>query len=278
MSTITTKTETFITEHIPMMAAAEAETAESTYEEYLARIGEFTGDIDWQTVFEAADETNGGSAEKRKEVARIAAQTSILVNEPPLQPAFRRLHGNGGSFITVSGAGKILAAADIPSPEVPKHYGIPAPFILRKLGEAMLIEKLEKQGADWGKGYARLTQISERLKVTKPGSLPHIGMATLHEIEYSLETAGQDRNALAYTGASGRILAPLTRQHIVNYYPDLAKRMYGEQPHPDDLAGLLDTLSGTVANKVAVFGRSIFGHIVELPNPNHADNAGVDWN
>ncbi len=282
MMSNTAKTETFLTDDLTQIVAADETTADQIYQEYLAKATELVGtdpaasQFDWQCLVEHTDEVNqvAQRPNRRKEVAGVAARTSIATNVGPM-----RLHGPGGSFITISAeSGQPIAAGHLPSPEVPDSYGPPDIYVLRKLGEAAYVEALLRRGADWGDGYALLSSISHKLGIVAKGKTPHIGMATLHEVPFTAETADKQRRALAFSATSGRILTAAARKHIVLNYPGVARRMYADRLHPDNLAGLLDTLSSGVANQVAIYGPSPSAHVVVLPDPLHADNKNVDWN
>ncbi len=278
----TTRTETFIAEHLPAMITAGSSDAEEAYTSFLGQLRVVMGDtsvpeqsdFDWRVAFDAVDSYQRDSGEKRRAVAATAAKTALLTPDGEV-----RLHGDGGVFSVVdAGTGQLLAAGRKPSPEVPAAYGCGDPYIFDKIASAALIEKLLRQGTDWGEGYDELTNTRRRLGLLAAGATLHIGMATLHEVPYTADTAGTDRHALTFAASSGRILTPAARLHIVTQRPDVAARLVGSEPHPDDLAGWLDTQSAAIASKAALYGVAGQTHLIELLDPNDPDTVRVDLN
>lgn len=296
MSNHTNPTEIFVNKHLLAMFAAAPHEAEDAFIEYAERVEEVVGDnirpdstnFEWPTLYGIIDEHNEGP-EKRKEVVAAVGRTSISVlGYPPRMGEYHpvHLHDPEGMFITVTPEGVPVAAANVFNARVPSKYNAGDPYVLLQLGEAKLVEAVMHQGADRGEGHEYLVRFERERGLLAGGKPKHIGMATLYEVPYNDTITGTNSSALAYTGTSGRTLNPTARSYIMRDHPAVAERMvngFDGVPHPDDLAGIIDTLSGTVANKAAVHGvaRSVFipsQCLVEFPNPEHPEHAGVDWN
>ncbi len=300
-----TMTERYLTDFLPEMITASPAQAVDAYCEYNLQVGHVVGDasqpgdsnFSWQVLHELIGEKDEGSALSAR-VAKIAQYTKVPTAAYPIRAILGtslRLHSDGGSLLVVSAIdGRPIAASSVHNPEVPGKYGSMDPYVLAQIGEAALVEKLARQGADWGEGYALLTDLKQSHGLLARDSKPHIGMATIHEQSYDADTPGADRRALAYAGTSGRTMNTAFREYIVRHRPDYVAPTVtaGERADPDDLAGFIDTVSGMVACRAAVYPAATTSNSMAVgwetdwrgimesgwPDPNHPDNADVDWN
>lgn len=285
-------TEQFITECLPAMATAERIETVIAYTAFRDHIAQVVGDIsvpgqcdlDWDYLAEHTDANNGDRGEKRMATAEAAAATAIipedLYDEQCEELQTILVHTGPGTFFTVSSEGKLLAFDHEFNPDVPGRYQCIDGVALQKLGDAILIEKLIRQGAEWGEGWVVLAALKRGLSIIGATGRPTIGMATLHEIAYCQATRGTDRHALAYTGTSGRTVSRAFQDYIA-YQPSYRWRVEIASQleySTDAFAGLADSLSSQVANRAAVYGVKLNTHKVELPNPNDEDQYIVNWN
>lgn len=272
-------TERLLTAELPQLITVPADRVPEAYAEWSAQVAEAAcpkservSRLDWGVIQEMV-QANGeadGDPERNRRVTIYASTTSILEGGDTI-----RMHEPRGVFLTVDETGRVIAGDNKPSLRVPAKYGAADPYVLDKLAGAILVEKLMRQGADWGEGYAAWSRL-------RGVESPTIGMATLHEVPYDAAPIGTDRHALAYSAASHRIATV--------EFAGLMRERYGAhltQPEhsADFLAGILDTASATVANRAAmaraypwVIGGAALLNVVALPKPTDPDNAGVNWN
>jgi hypothetical protein len=283
-----TRTEVFVMDQLPAMVVAKPGAAMEAYVHFNGQLRTVMGDVsrpgvssfDWRMLQEYTDAANGDRSQQRLAIAKAAADTEIrpLVYQGMTGYDTRiPVHTGLGTFLTVDERGLPRAFAHNLNPDVPEAYGCIDGIAIRKLSQAVLMEKLKRQGADWGEGYAELAAINRQLGIIGPTGRQTIGMATHHEIPYEDVAPGTDRHALAYTGTAGRTASHLLLAHL-REFPSYTARMREVTDRADMLAGLLDTLSSTVANKALIEGVNQMTNVVELPDPNAIDNVDVNWN
>lgn len=271
-----------LTESLPELARAGADTVVAAYREFRLQLGEVVGlgespsRFSWSDAYDIMDDTNSeaGRVGRRLAVAHAAAHTVVRHEGKIIS-----VHSpDSGVFVTADEYGRVIAGDCKPHAGLAELYGPADGYALEKVAKAIVIERLCRQGADWGEGYERLAALEQELRGDALGTgaiRPHIGMATLHEKVYGTVPVGTDRHALMYTGSTHRIATPAFRSLVESIgYINV------ERPAIDNdfLAGLVDTLSSTVANRVAMHGAMEDGIIVELPDPVDSDYAHVDWN
>lgn len=269
-------TRFLLEEGLPTLAKSTPEDAAQAFQDYRMQVQEaacYKGGpvsrFDWGEAQQIIAENNRrlGHPDTERRVAVLAGRTAVLWNGLEV-PA----HRPEGSFLAVDVVGRAVAGMDWRNPLVDEEYGHPDPYLLTKLGGAIAVEKLMRQGADWGEGYACWAKLLGE-------DNPTIGMATIHAFPYAPERAGEDRLALGYAGTSHRVLSDIFRG-VVRNGPEFA-----DVPHPRDtndyLAGMLDTMSSTVALE-ALFRRANGSDpkpwIVDMPDPRQPEYAGVNLN
>lgn len=176
-----------------------------------------------------------------------------------------------GALLVADDAGELVVAHLVRNKPVEKLYGDMAHPVTKKLVLAMLAERIAKQGADWGEGYAYITGFLRRNDIIGKSALPALGMATLHGVPFAKETAGGPRDPLAYSAGSAWTLGnksakSLMRLHSFNEHHK-ASIMESGVLEIDWLAGLADF---TVARAAAelVIGRELS---TNFPNPWQSD-------
>jgi len=273
-------TEELLTERIPtfMYDIRQApDEAPAAFADILAQVYEVTGkpgsqtsSFDWRLAAEIADDNNiaAGDPNRQSRTRRSANRTSVEANGKLM-----RVHRRAGSFVVLDATGSTIATQNHPNYRVPGEYGLGDPYLFKKALGAATVEQLCHQGADWGEGY----RVWEELA----GEGATIGHATLHAEAYTPENAGTDRRALAYAGSTHRTLHPAFRRHIAKL-PAFQARPQPTNPS-DNLAGLLDSLSSSVAVREAMsvtYAHEVGGkvlYVVGMPDPTHPDNRGVNW-
>lgn len=271
-------TETFLYETAPQFFSVESETQiKDAYEEYIGRVLELTGipggaesGFSWETAEAISYEQHGDDFTNPTSVTVSASMLHTRINGVgrPLHLTTTR-----GSLIVVDKGGNLVAAHSEHNPKVDQSYGDPAPYVLEKLGWAKVAEVLAKQGGDWGEGYQVLTEFLRSIGRVATDKLPHVGMATAHEIPYSEETKGTDRNALAYASASNYTLNPVAayrllenRNYFQMYLRDAQRGLFDNVA--DWLAGRVDTLVADAANKTYL-GQEVPLDFPDLTDPDY---------
>lgn len=193
---------------------------------------------------------------------------------PAFKPAGQHI-GIPGTQLIINQDGVVLSAHDRDNPAVPEEYGHRHSYPFLKLAETAAVRVMHGD-VDPTKdaGYKALTEMKIAADVLDKGSRPHIGHSVVH---------GKDGETML-GGTTGRTASPELIAAIRKYRPDLKKRLLEpNKNHPDNLAGLLDTISGEIASGVLVgvinTGLSSFERvIVQLPDPNFPEHKDVDWN
>lgn len=269
------RTEQFISHDLPEMATAPKHEVGAAFLKYMDAVKDVVGDtsnpiesnFSWPTLHEIVDDQAVLPANHRAAISRGASVTAFrLLDKVGPGSTTIMVHSYEGTTITASPNGQVLAAVSLYNPKVPISYGNGDPYALAKLGEAFAIDKLVQQGAEAGKGYRELTAMLRLAGKLSIDGLPHIGMASLYE----------GSKLQVVSASTGRTTTPSFNR----YTQTLPQFVHRPQPEAasDYLAGLVDTLSSTVACRIAVHGPSLAHEYVELPDPNHKDYIGVDWN
>lgn len=283
-------TEAFFCETAPtFFGVTELTQIEAAYEEYAGRVdelagtrGEYDSRLAWDIVHNVAQELAPVDTDEQlrlSELAWLAGRTSFYASNSA--DSFQHLVSatRAGSLVLVDAKGHVKSGTSKPNPEVDPIYGSPDPYVLEKLGWAKVGEVLAKQGADWGEGYEILTDFLRRIGRIGGAALPHVGMATAHEVVFRETTRGTNRNALAYASASNftftdssiaRLMSSPTYASIRTR--DEARGLVTNQK--DWLAGRLDSQIASAANDLYL-GRNIS---VAFPDLTHPDYVNVDNN
>jgi hypothetical protein len=256
-------TERFLTEHVPeFFAVSDVSDLDEAFKEYMGRVEEVAGPrgdvlstFSWDDVDEIGEEISPSidRYESRRRRAALNAGSltlgigfDLITGGTEEDPASVTTTGDG-TFILVDSKGNVKAGLSDPNLEVDSSYGDPTHYVLEKLGWAKLVELMAHQGADWGYGYEVLTDYLRRIGRIGANVLPHVGMATAHEVAFDETTKGQDRHALAYASASNFTLTPASIGRMLKnpqffelYKRDLNRGLFTNIE--DWVAGRLDSL------------------------------------
>jgi hypothetical protein len=289
-------TENFLQEHVQeFFGVSDIADLDEAFRQYMGRVEEVAGPrgenlsvFSWDDVNSIAQEISPADTRlevRRRRFALKAGSLTLgigldldrsIADQDPSSVTSKQVRTTGeGTFILVDAQGNVKAGLSDPNEEVDSSYGDPTPYVLEKLGWAKLIELTIRQGADWGFGYEVLTEYLRSINRIDATALPHVGMATAHEIKFSDETQGQDRNALAYASASNYTLTRASIGQLLKdprffalYEKDLNRGLFTNIS--DWVAGRLDSLVARRACQIYL-GKEVSTDFPYLDEPDYID-------
>lgn len=165
----------------------------------------------WNTVGEMA----AGDSRSVFDVA-IGHETEATHKFPDDSSQIMRVRSTGkGALLAVDGAGVLQVAHIERNDPVEQIYGDIAKPIVRKLVLAVMVEKIKRQGADWGDGYACMTEFLQQNGLMGRSDLPPLGMSTVHSEPLTTDNIGHDRGPLAYAAASSVTLDEASKRSLL---------------------------------------------------------------
>lgn len=274
-------TEQFFQESLPgLFEVTDEQSIHAAYSDYIAQVDELAGPrggheskVSWPLLRElvAGESVENGVIERDRRLALPVIAASVELYADNTKVKTKQL----GTLLLLDGRGVVKAASSKLNPAVNPDYGTLDYFVLEKLGQAKVVEVLKHQGADWGEGYVELTNFLRKIGRIAAHALPHVGMATAHEIPYSDTTKGTDRNAIAYAAASGFTLDAESVHGLLSQ-PKYFEHFYDAVESgavdniADWLAGRVDSLVGRAAYELYL-GRDMSRDFPDLDHPDYAD-------